>query len=295
VDDPLNSGLPRLCPPSGTVAGVYARTDSTRGVWKAPAGIEGALLGVRGLERNLTDAENGTLNALGVNCLRTFATSGPVAWGARTLRGSDDLGDECKYVPVRRLALYLEASLTRGLEWVVLESNDEPLWVQIRLNVGAFMNDLFRRGAFQGNTPRDAYLVKCDGETTTQGDKNNGIVNILAGFAPLQPAEFVILKIQLRSRRSIVPLWCRSRPKSSRSRPVPQAVERVTRQATNCAGIDSFVRIRAIRGKNRPAKKRPHRSRSQARPVWSGSPRAALARAPPALLCCAAWSGIPAG
>jgi uncharacterized protein len=97
---------------------------------------------------------------------------------------------------VRRVALFLEESLYRGTQWVVFEPNDEPLWAQIRLNVGAFMNDLFRKGAFQGKTPTEAYFVKCDKETTTQNDIDQGIVNILVGFAPLKPAEFVIIQIQ---------------------------------------------------------------------------------------------------
>ena len=182
--------------PSGTIAGVMARTDAQRGVWKAPAGIDAALSGVAGLQLEMTDGENGLLNPLGINCLRTFPIFGRVVWGARTLRGADAAADEYKYLPVRRTALFIEESLYRGLKWVVFEPNDEPLWAQIRLNVGAFMNNLFRQGAFQGKTPRDAYFVKCDKETTTQNDINLGIVNIVVGFAPLKPAEFVIIKLQ---------------------------------------------------------------------------------------------------
>jgi phage tail sheath protein FI len=182
--------------PCGAVAGVMARTDAQRGVWKAPAGQEATLIGVPQLSVSLTDAENGELNPLGVNCLRAFPIIGRVVWGARTLAGADQLGSEWKYIPVRRTALYIEESLYRGTKWVVFEPNDEPLWAQIRLNVGSFMHDLFVQGAFQGKTPRDAYLVKCDKETTTQSDIDHGIVNILVGFAPLKPAEFVILKIQ---------------------------------------------------------------------------------------------------
>jgi phage tail sheath protein FI len=182
--------------PCGIIAGVMARTDSQRGVWKAPAGLDAALNGIQGLQVNLTDAENGQLNPLGINCLRAFPVNGRVVWGARTLRGADQLADEYKYVPVRRLALFIEESLYRGTQWVVFEPNDEPLWAQIRLNLGAFMHNLFRQGAFQGKTPREAYFVKCDKETTTQNDINLGIVNILVGFAPLKPAEFVIIKIQ---------------------------------------------------------------------------------------------------
>jgi Bacteriophage tail sheath protein len=194
--DPNLDGQVETFVAGGMVAGVMARTDSQRGVWKAPAGIDAALTGVAGLQVEMTDAENGLLNPLGVNCLRSFPVFGRVVWGARTLRGADAAADEYKYVPVRRTALFIEESLYRGLRWVVFEPNDEPLWAQIRLNVGAFMNNLFRQGAFQGKTPRDAYFVKCDSETTTQNDINLGIVNILVGFAPLKPAEFVIIKLQ---------------------------------------------------------------------------------------------------
>lgn len=196
IADPLNGGKLRDVAPSGTIAGLYARTDSNRGIWKAPAGTEATLVGAQGVAYPLTDGENGTLNPLGVNCIRSFPVFGTISWGARTLRGADQMADEWKYVPVRRTALYLEESLYRGLKWVVFEPNDGPLWAQIRLNVGAFMQTLFRQGAFAGKTPREAYFVKCDGETTTQNDVNLGIVNILIGFAPLKPAEFVFIKLQ---------------------------------------------------------------------------------------------------
>jgi len=194
--DPLLDGALETFPPSGAVAGIYARTDATRGVWKAPAGQDATLTGVHALPVTLTDGENGQLNPLGVNCLRTFPIVGSVVWGARTIDGADRLASEWKYVPVRRLALNIEESLYRGTQWVVFEPNDEPLWAQIRLNVGAFMQNLFRQGAFQGRSAREAYFVKCDGETTTQNDRDLGIVNILVGFAPLKPAEFVIIRIQ---------------------------------------------------------------------------------------------------
>lgn len=194
--DPLKENRLESFPPSGLMAGVMARIDSQRGVWKAPAGIEATLSGARGFSYKLSDGENGRLNPLGVNCLRSFPVYGNVAWGARTMDGADQLASEWKYLPVRRLALFLEESLYRGTQWVVFEPNDEPLWAQIRLNIGAFMNSLFRQGAFQGTTPREAYFVKCDRETTTQNDIDRGIVNILIGFAPLKPAEFVILKFQ---------------------------------------------------------------------------------------------------
>ena len=194
--DPTQEGEIRTFAPSGIIAGIMARTDATRGVWKAPAGLDASLSGVQGLEVNLTDTENGTLNQLGINCLRSFPVNGRVVWGARTLRGADQLADEYKYIPVRRLVLFIEESLYRGTQWAVFEPNDEPLWAQLRLNIGAFMNNLFRQGAFQGRTPQEAYFVKCDKETTTQNDINLGIVNVVVGFAPLKPAEFVVIKIQ---------------------------------------------------------------------------------------------------
>jgi phage tail sheath protein FI len=182
--------------PCGAIAGVWARTDATRGVWKAPAGLDAALAGITGLQAKLSDLENGQLNPLAINNLRTFRDAGTVVWGARTLRGANSIGDEYKYIPVRRLALYLEETLYRNTQWVVFEPNDEPLWAQVRLNIGAFMHTLFVQGAFQGKTPRDAYFVKCDKETTTQNDIDRGIINIVVGFAPLKPAEFVVIKIQ---------------------------------------------------------------------------------------------------
>ncbi|WP_375411394.1 phage tail sheath family protein [uncultured Bradyrhizobium sp.] len=194
--DPLQENRLETFAPCGAVAGVMARTDASRGVWKAPAGLEATVAGASALAVKLTDGENGRLNPIGVNCLRSFPVTGRVVWGARTMRGADQLADQWKYIPVRRLALYIEESLFRGTQWVVFEPNDEPLWSQIRLNVGGFMNTLFRQGAFQGATPKDAYFVKCSRETTTQTDIDNGVVNIIVGFAPLKPAEFVVIKIQ---------------------------------------------------------------------------------------------------
>lgn len=198
--DPLNAGRIRSLAASGTIAGLWARTDAARGVWKAPAGAEARLRNVDSLAFVMTDMQNGALNPLGVNCLRNFPIYSNICWGARTLEGADVLASDWKYVPVRRTTLFIEESLYRGTKWVVFEPNDEPLWAQIRLNVGAFMHDLFRQGAFQGSTPAQAYFVKCDGETTTQTDIDNGIVNVEVGFAPLKPAEFIILKIQQIAR-----------------------------------------------------------------------------------------------
>ncbi|HEX7032017.1 MAG TPA: phage tail sheath subtilisin-like domain-containing protein, partial [Nitrososphaera sp.] len=194
--DPNEDGRYRTFAPCGVVAGIIAKTDAQRGVWKAPAGIDAILTGVPELEYRMTDEENGSLNPLGINCLRVMPGTGRVVWGARTMKGADRLASQWKYLSVRRMALYIEESLYRGTQWVVFEPNDEPLWSQIRLNIGAFMHDLFTKGAFQGSTPKEAYLVKCDKETTTQYDIDRGIVNIVVGFAPLKPAEFVIIKIQ---------------------------------------------------------------------------------------------------
>lgn len=194
--DPLQQGRVRPFPPCGFVAGLYAATDATRGVWKAPAGIDASLTGESGLTTVLTDVQNGTLNVQAINCLRSFPVYGDVIWGARTLRGNDQVGSEWKYVPIRRLALFLESSLYEGTQWVVFEPNDERLWSQIRLNVGAFMQGLFLQGAFQGTTPQQAYFVKCDAENNPQSSIDLGIVNILVGFAPLYPAEFVVIQIQ---------------------------------------------------------------------------------------------------
>jgi phage tail sheath protein FI len=192
IDD---KGLQKFVGPSGAIAGLCARIDGTRGVFKAPAGTEADLRGILGVEQRFSDGENGILNPRAVNTIRVFP-NGIVNWGARTMDGDDDFASEYKYIPIRRLALFMEESLYRGLKWVVFEPNDEPLWAQVRLNVGAFMQGLFRQGAFQGRTPREAYFVKCDNQTTTQNDINLGILNVIVGFAPLKPAEFVVIQIQ---------------------------------------------------------------------------------------------------
>jgi phage tail sheath protein FI len=183
--------------PAGAMAGVLARTDATRGVWKSPAGTDADIRGAVGLQRRFSDQEHGFLNPRGINTLRIFP-DGLVSFGARTMDGDDAFASEWKYLAIRRTAYFIEESLYRGLKWVVFEPNDEPLWAQIRLNVGAFMHDLFRKGAFEG--PKDlAYFEKCDGETTTPTDRNLGVVNIHVGFAPLKPAEFVILYLRQQS------------------------------------------------------------------------------------------------
>jgi phage tail sheath protein FI len=195
IPDLLNGGRARTVGASGTIAGIYARTDAARGVWKAPAGVDATLAGAT-ITTNITDLEQGLLNPLGINVIRNFPLYGSVVWGARTLNGADALASPWKYIPVRRTALYIEESLYEGLRWATFEPNDEVLWAQIRASVDEFMSDLFRQGAFQGTTPDQAYLVKCDSDTTQQSDIDRGAVNVLVGFAPLKPAEFVVLQIE---------------------------------------------------------------------------------------------------
>jgi uncharacterized protein len=185
--------------PSGAVAGIWARTDLNRGVWKAPAGPDGSLAGVTGLTAALTDADTDVLNPRGINTIRTFVGRGHVVWGARTLRGADVRPAEWKYVSVRRLFLYLESSIDQGIRWAVFEPNCEPLWVELRRHIGNFLTTTWRQGAFQGRTPDEAFFVRCDATTTTQNDIDNGRVNILIGVAPIRPAEFVLIRIEQRA------------------------------------------------------------------------------------------------
>jgi uncharacterized protein len=187
----------RTFAPSGMVAGVIARADGVnRGPWVAAAGISATLDGVQNMTYIMSDAEQGQLNPLGLNCFRNFPIYGSVLWGARTLVGADAMANQWKYLPVRRTALFLESSLYQGTQWAVFSPNDERLWAALRLNIGSFMQTYFQLGAFQGQTPADAFFVKCDSETTTQTDIDNGVVNVLVGFAPLVPAEFVVIQIQ---------------------------------------------------------------------------------------------------
>lgn len=190
-----NAPVTVLVPPSGYAAGMWSRIDSRRGVWKAPAGVETALLGLAGLEYQVEDGEQEQLNPLGVNCYRTLPSFGPVIWGTRTLSTNAD--PEWRYVPVRRTAIFIEQSVYNGIQWAVFEPNDHRLWSSLRVNIDSFMNGLFRAGAFQGQKSSDAYFVRCGlGDTMTQGDIDRGQVIVIVGFAPLKPAEFVIVRIQ---------------------------------------------------------------------------------------------------
>ncbi len=194
-----SDGANKNIDPSGSIAGLMSRIDGTRGVWKAAAGLEASILGVRGVRVPMSDEQNGLLNPQAANAIRSFP-NGVISWGARTMDGFDNSGNtDYRYVPVRRFALFIEESLMRGLQFAVFEPNDEPLWSQIRLAAGAFMNGLFRKGAFAGATASDAYFVKADAETTTPTDQNLGVVNVLVGFAPLKPAEFIVISLQQKA------------------------------------------------------------------------------------------------
>jgi hypothetical protein len=195
--DPTAGGSPTTFAPGGAVAGIYARTQATRGLLKSPAGVEAGIVGVAGLALNLTDSGSDLLNPRGINVLRTFPSTGPVVWGGRTLVGDDVLASDWKYVAVRRTALYIERAIERGTRWVVFEPNDEPVWAELRLHVGSFLRELFRAGAFQGRTDREAYFARCDASTTTQADIDNRRVILEVGFAPIRPAEFVVLRFDL--------------------------------------------------------------------------------------------------
>jgi len=195
VASPTKGGATRSLGPGGAVAGIYARTDLSRGVWKAPAGQEANVTGIVGLEREINDAESDDLNLQAINGLRSFSNR-PVVWGARTLAGRDPTASEFKYIPVRRTALFLEASIDQGTRWAIFEPNAEPLWARLRLAIDNFLSGLWRAGAFQGATPEKAWFVKCDRTTMTQDDVDNGRLNAEIGFAPLRPAEFVVIKLQ---------------------------------------------------------------------------------------------------
>lgn len=196
VDDPLEPGAIRSHPPSGALAGLYARTDGQAGVWQAPAGTDAVLTGAYGPSVVLSDDQHGILNPLGLNVIRKFPIYGTVSFGSRTIDGADAMGSEWKYIPVRRTASYILRSLSEGLRWAVHKPNGEVLWSQIRVNATSFMQGLFRQGAFKGVSAREAYFVACDASTTTPDDINAGVVNLVIGFAPLKPAEFVVISLR---------------------------------------------------------------------------------------------------
>lgn len=192
---PLTGG-----PASRAIAAIYVATDDTRGVWKAPAGVEAVIPDAEPLYK-LTDADNGVLNPLGVNCIRGFPVYGTLVWGARTLAGADVLASDWKYVNVRRLALFVESSIIEGMDWTATEPNAQPLWTEIRRSVENFLTSYWRAGAFAGATPAEAFFVQCDSTTMTQDDIDNGRLNVMVGFAAVKPAEFIVLRIGLWARK----------------------------------------------------------------------------------------------
>jgi phage tail sheath protein FI len=191
----LATGAPNEIPPAPTVAGIFAATDLSRGVWKAPAGFQATTTNTNGVvpRGKMTDPQQGLLNPVGVNCLRDFPNIGTTVFGARTLVTLTN--QQWRYVSVRRMALFLEQTFLANLKWVLFEPNDEPLWSAIVVSINDFMLGLFNQGAFQGSTPSQAFSVQCDSTTTTQTDIDAGVVNIVVGFAPLLPAEFVVITI----------------------------------------------------------------------------------------------------
>jgi phage tail sheath protein FI len=189
---------PSTSPPSGFVAGIFAREDVNRGVWKSPAGLETTILGTTGVVPwgVTTDGQNGVLyNPPNfVNVIRSFPGMGTVVFGARTLVSANPAFEQWRYVAVRRMALFIEQSLYSSLKWAIFEPNDTPLWNALSAEVTAFMLGLYRQGAFQGSADK-AFKVQCDSTTTSQDDIDRGVVNIVVSFAPLKPAEFVVVKI----------------------------------------------------------------------------------------------------
>jgi hypothetical protein len=192
-----------LRPPSAIVAGIYARLDQARGVWKAPAGQDAKPVGITDLTHTVSPADTEKLVGASINPIRKITGSGILLWGARTFVPADN--SEWKYVNVRRFFLFLEHSIEDSLSWAVFEPNGEPLWAQIRLEVSSFLYTAWRAGAVQGPTPKDAYFVKCDATTMTQNDIDNGHVNLMIGIAPVKPAEFVIIRIGLHAAQETDP------------------------------------------------------------------------------------------
>jgi phage tail sheath protein FI len=181
-------------PPSGHIAGIYARTDTQRGVWKAPANA--ALVGVTALSQAINDAESELLSSLGINVLRSFPGKGFLVWGARTT----SLDSEWKYVNVRRLLIFLEHSIDKGVQWAVFEPNGPALWATVRSAIDNFLFNIWKSGALQGAKPDEAFFVRCDPTTMTQSDIDNGRLIGLVGVAPLRPAEFVIFRVTIQTK-----------------------------------------------------------------------------------------------
>jgi len=195
--DPLAGNRAAAFAPCGAIAGVIVRNDAERGVWKAPSGESAQLLGALDGAQRLDDAQQRQLNQQGLNCLRSLPGRGWVAWGARTLAGADELGSEWKYISVRRLALFIEQGLEEALAWAAFEPNGEALWARLRREAGGFMLALMRQGAFQGGKPEEAFFVHCGRESTSPAELVEGRIVLQLGFAPIRPAEFILLRLRL--------------------------------------------------------------------------------------------------
>ncbi len=192
----MGSTRPTPYPVGGIVAGITAHTDATRGVWKAPAGQKAAVMGATGLPVGITPSDRGILNSGAINAFKTIHEVGTVIWGARTLAGADVLDSDYKYINVRRLTSYIELSLVQGTQWAVFEPNDETLWASLQSSITAFMSELWRQGALAGTSQKDAFSVQVGASTTSRDDQRAGRVNIIVSFAPVYPAEFIILYIE---------------------------------------------------------------------------------------------------
>jgi phage tail sheath protein FI len=194
ASDPLDGDQVADFAPCGAVAGIYARIDAARGLWQAPAGAEASVLGAQGLSAALTTADLSVLNEVSVNALRALPGGAIALWGARTLADAQE--PQLRYVPVRRLAMFIEASVARWVQLAVFEPNGEPLWAKARERITNFLHGLFLQRAFQGRVPNEAYFVRCDASTMTQQDIDEGRLVAIVGFAPLKPAEFVTITIR---------------------------------------------------------------------------------------------------
>ncbi len=197
VGDPIGLGRnpQQTISAAGHIAGLYGRTDGRRGVWKVAAGVDATIAGAVGLDHTIIDREQDRMNPHGLNALRAIPNAGRVAWGGRTRQPTT----EWRYINVRRTAMFLRKSIYNGIQWAVFEGNSETLWAALRETISAFMEAQFRNGAFAGATSREAYFVKCDADTTTPADQAAGIVNVQVGFAPLRPAEFVIVTLSQKT------------------------------------------------------------------------------------------------
>ncbi len=181
----------------GAMAGLMTSFDDAHGVWTPAAGLDAIVAGINGLEHQTTEDDASLFGSEGVDVLRTLP-EGIVCWGARTMAGHT--GSWWKFIPVRRMALFVEQSIEQSIGWVANENNDPLLWQGIQASVGSFLDDIWKRGALEGDTAEKAYFVQCDGETTTEEDIAMGKIHFHVGFAPLRPEEFMVLEFTHATR-----------------------------------------------------------------------------------------------